>query len=258
VKFESAEIVRGVLPLKSSFETSLGAQDDREFILVHVFSSAGEGWGECVAPSLPFYSAEFIDSAAIVLRELLLPAVMAQDHITAADLTALLRPVRGHRMAKSAVEMAVLDAQLQQAEMSFADYLGATTTSVPSGVSVGIQPDLDRLIATVGGFIADGYVRIKLKIKPGWDIEPLTAVRESFGGSLPLQVDANAAYSPSDARHLAKLDRFDLLMVEQPLGADDLTEHARLRVLMDTPSVSTSRLPARRAPRTRSAWAPVR
>src|SRR6476469_1801356 len=141
----------------------------------------------------------------------------------------------GHRMAKAALEMAVLDAQLRGTGQSLAAYLGATRDSVPSGVSVGIQPSIATLLDVVGDYLAEGYVRIKLKIKPGWDIAPVEAVRERFGELIPLQVDANAAYTLADARVLRRLDAFDLLLIEQPLPEDDLRQHAELAKLVRTP-----------------------
>ena len=147
-------------------------------------------------------------------------------------------------MAKAALEMAVLDAQLRAAGTSFADYLGVTVDRVPSGVSVGIQ-DESRAARVVEGYLDEGYVRIKLKIKPGWDIEPVRAVRERFG-DIPLQVDANAAYTLADAALLRRLDAFDLLLIEQPLAEDDLRQHALLARSSRRRSASTSRSSPRR------------
>ncbi len=138
-------------------------------------------------------------------------------------------------MAKAALEMAVLDAELRAEQRSFADFLGATRDRIPSGVSVGIHPTVDALLATVAGYLDDGYVRIKLKIEPGCDLEPVAAVRDLIGPDMPFQVDANAAYTRHDAEHLAKLDAFDLLLIEQPLPEDDLLGHAELARAIGTP-----------------------
>jgi O-succinylbenzoate synthase len=138
-------------------------------------------------------------------------------------------------MAKAALETAVLDAQLRASAEPFARFLGATRDRVPCGVSVGIMNSIPELVETVGGFIDEGYVRIKLKIEPGWDVAPVRAVRERFGPDLLLQVDANAAYGLADARHLARLDDFALLLIEQPLANDDLVQHAQLARLLRTP-----------------------
>jgi O-succinylbenzoate synthase len=143
--------------------------------------------------------------------------------------------VRGHRMAKAALELAVLDAWLRAAGRSLAAHLGATRDRVPAGVSVGIHDSVPELLDAVAGYLDQGYLRIKLKIEPGWDTEPVAAVRERFGGDLLLQVDANAAYTLADAGHLAALDRFGLLLIEQPLAEDDLAGHAELAGRLATP-----------------------
>jgi o-succinylbenzoate synthase len=145
------------------------------------------------------------------------------------------RPVKGHQMAKAALETAVLDAELRAKHMSFAQYLGAVRDRVPAGVSVGIPGSLTELISQVEGYLEQGYRRVKLKIQPGWDLEPIRAVRERFGPDLALQADANAAYTLASARHLRALDEFGLLLLEQPLADDDLLGHAELARLLATP-----------------------
>ncbi len=146
-----------------------------------------------------------------------------------------LRGLHGHRMAKAALEMAVLDAQLRAAGTALADHLGGVRELVDSGVSVGIMETIPTLLEAVGDYLDQGYVRIKLKIEPGWDIAPVAAVRERFGDDVLLQVDANAAYTLRDARHLARLDVFDLLLIEQPLPEEDLRGHAELARRVATP-----------------------
>lgn len=146
----------------------------------------------------------------------------------------LLDHIVGHRMAKASLEMAVLDAELRERGESLAHWLGATRDRVPSGVSVGIQASVPELVDVVGGYLSEGYVRIKIKIKPGWDIEPVRALREAFG-DIPLQVDANSAFTLADAGTLRALDDFDLLLIEQPLYEDDLRLHARLASQLRTP-----------------------
>jgi O-succinylbenzoate synthase len=235
VKIDGVEIRRICMPLKAPFETSFGVQNARELILLRVVTTDGEGWGECVTMGDPLYSSEFNAAAGLVLRQYLIPALMAAEGPTAARVGTLLERFKGHRMAKGALEMAVLDAELRSAGMRFADYLGADKERVSAGVSVGIEPTIADLLHRVSDFIDQGYVRIKLKIKPGWDIEPVRAVRERFGDDLLLQVDANTAYTLADARHLARLDDFDLLLIEQPLGDEDLTDHAELAKLIRTP-----------------------
>ena len=236
------------MPLTSPFETSFGVEAERLAVLLRVLGSVPgadqhpvdvQGWGECVAMEAPLYSSEYAAGAADVLRRFLVPRLL--DHVedtgdvTAEQIDGLLTPIIGHRMAKAALEMAVLDAQLRGIGQSFAGYLGATRQRVPSGVSVGIQPSVAALLEVVGDYLAQGYVRIKLKIKPGWDVTPVEAVRAHFGELIPLQVDANAAYTLADARTLARLDAFDLLLIEQPLAEDDIRQHAELARLIRTP-----------------------
>lgn len=235
MKLQGVELLRVELPLRSPFETSFGVQTARHVILVRAVTDVGEGWGECVALPDPVYSEEFGDAVVIAMRDFLVPALLAQARVTGPGVAQVLSPFKGQRMAKGALEMAVLDAELRAAGMSLADYLGATRTRVVPGVSVGIQPSIPALLEVVGGYLEEGYARIKLKIKPGWDLEPVAAVRDRFGSDVLLQVDANTAYELADARHLAKLDEFDLLLIEQPLADDDLTEHAALASLIRTP-----------------------
>jgi o-succinylbenzoate synthase len=232
MKLAGVELRRIRMPLVSPFRTSFGTDVDREVLLVRVFGDETEGWGECVAAADPLYSAEYVNGAEQVIRDFLLPRLPAD--VTARALGAAFAPVRGHPMAKAAVEMAVLDAELRAAGMSYAAYLGATRTRVPAGVSVGIMDSIPELLDAVDAYLAQGYVRIKLKIEPGWDLEPVRAVRERFG-DIPLQVDANTAYTLGDARQLAKLDPFDLLLIEQPLPEDDVRGHAELAKRIKTP-----------------------
>lgn len=240
MKIEGIELRRIAMPLVSPFRTSFHTETERDVLLVRVVTPQAEGWGECVAMSEPRYSPEYVDGAADVLRRFMIPALRARLADTPARFDAnlvghLLGPIRGHRMAKAALEMAVLDAELRASGRSFASYLGATRDRVPCGVSVGIMNSIPELLDAVAGYLDDGYVRIKLKIEPGWDVEPVRAVRERFGDDLALQVDANAAYTLADANHLAKLDDFDLLLIEQPLAEDDMVQHARLARRLRTP-----------------------
>jgi len=235
LKVTAVELRRIRLPLVSPFRTSFGTQTTRAVLLVRVVTSEAEGWGECVAMEEPLYSAEDVETAAHVLRSQLVPRVLAVgDGLTAARVAVALEPVKGHPMAKAALELAVLDAELRAAGRSFGDHLGAVKATVPAGVSVGIMDEVPQLLDAVDGYLSQGYVRIKLKIEPGWDLEPVRAVRERFG-DIGLQVDANTAYTLGDARHLARLDAFDLLLVEQPLPEDDLRGHAELAKQIATP-----------------------
>jgi O-succinylbenzoate synthase len=231
----SVELLRVHLPLVAPFQTSLGVQTDKDVLLVRVETPDAVGWGECVADSEPDYSSEYVDAAEHVTVHHLVPRLAAAAPLTASRVATLLAPVKGHRMAKGALEMAVLDAELRATGTSFGRHLGAVADRVPAGVSVGIQPSIGALLDTVGGYLDEGYLRIKLKIQPGWDVEPVRAVRDRFGDDVLLQVDANTAYRLSDAAQLARLDPFDLLLLEQPLAEEDLRGHAELARRVRTP-----------------------
>jgi o-succinylbenzoate synthase len=235
VKLSAVELRRIALPLVSPFRTSFGSVTERDILLVRAITPDGDGWAECVALTDPTYSPEYVDGAQHVLRHHLLPRLFALGDVRAAQVGPALHPVKGHQMAKAAIETAVLDAELRQAGVSFAQHLGAVRDAVDSGVSVGIMGSVDELLDAVAGYLDAGYLRIKLKIEPGWDIEPVGAVRERFGDDLLLQVDANTAYTIRDADHLAKLDPFDLLLIEQPLPEHDVRGHAELAKRIRTP-----------------------
>jgi o-succinylbenzoate synthase len=235
MKLEALELRRINLPLVAPFRTSFGTQTERDILLVKAVTPDAEGWAECVALSEPTYSPEYVDMAQHVIRHHLAPKLFAAGDITAAQVATALGSVKGHQMSKAAVETAVLDAELRAAGTPLSAYLGSVRTEVDSGVSVGIMNSVPELLDTVAGYIDAGYLRIKLKIEPGWDIEPVGAVRERFGDDLLLQVDANTAYTLADARHLARLDPFELLLIEQPLPEDDVRGHAELAKMIRTP-----------------------
>jgi O-succinylbenzoate synthase len=234
LRVEAIELHRIAMPLVRPFVTSFGSQSERDVLLVRAITDAGEGWGECVAMADPIYSSEYVEGAQAVIEGYLGPALLAAGEITAEDLREVFGSVLGHRMAKAAVEAAVLDAQLRAAGVSFGEYFGATRPEVDCGVSVGIAPDLRSLLGEVEGYVREGYRRVKLKIKPGWDVEPVAAVR-SLIGDLSLQVDANTAYTVDDIEHLRELDPFRLLLIEQPFAEDDLGAHVALARAIDTP-----------------------
>ena len=245
MKIEAVELRRISIPMISPFRVSFGVEHQRDILLVHVVGTETEGWGECVAMSRPLYSAEYTDGAEDVMRRHLLPRLFEAGDVTADQVAEILRPLHGHPMAKAALEMAILDAELRAAGVSLADHLGAVRTEVDCGVSVGIHEDPAELVEVVDGYLAEGYRRIKLKIEPGHDVEAVRAVRERFPAIL-LQVDANTAYTLGDAPQLAKLDEFDLLLIEQPLAEDDVRGHAELARLLRTPicldeSITSSR-----------------
>jgi o-succinylbenzoate synthase len=229
------ELRRVRLPLVEPWRTALGVLHERDVCLVRTVFDGAEGWGECVAMGDPSYSPEYTASAVDVLRRYLLPCLLAAPApFTAADVAWLLSRVKGHRMAKAALELAVLDAECRAAGQSLASRLGASRRQVVAGVAIGVTDSVEAVVASVAERVAQGYRRVKLKIHPGWDVEPVAAVRARFG-TLALQVDANGSYAGSGGAALAALDGFGLLCIEQPLADDDLVGHAALARTLRTP-----------------------
>lgn len=236
MKLEAVELIRLDVPLKSAFRTSEGSVTVHEVFWVHAITDVGEGWSECAANALPDYSNEYHTGAMDVLKKFFLPQIFALgDELTAEKVAPTLHWAKQHRMAKAALETAILDAQLRAENTSLATYLGAVKDRVPAGVSVGIMDSLDELHSFVSGYLADGYLRIKLKIEPGWDYEPVKMVRQEFGDDLLLQVDANTAYTRDDFDLLKRLDEFNLLLIEQPIFEEDILGHKKLADYIDTP-----------------------
>ncbi|KRB36777.1 o-succinylbenzoate synthase [Microbacterium sp. Root180] len=222
------------LPLVAPFTTSFGTETVREVIVVRALTSDGDGWGEIVTMAAPLYSSEYTQSAWDVALRWLAPALLDRGRLAPEEVASVLAPFVGHRMVKAGLELAVLDAALRSEGRALGEYFGAVRDRVPSGVSVGIQRDPAALVDAVGGYLDEGYARIKIKIKPGRDIADTAAVRDAFG-AITLQVDANSAYTLADVDTLAELDRFDLLLIEQPLQEDDLVDHATLARRLRTP-----------------------
>lgn len=239
MKLVSITLHQVSIPLVTPFETSFMRETEKDCYLVEATfdTDRGEitGWGESVAMISPLYSSEYVAAGIDVTRRWLAPILFGVDDLTAETVGWHLRHVVSHPMAKSALEMAVIDAQLQLNGQSFKSYLGGVVDSVPSGVSVGIQDTVEETVRVIGDYLEEGYARIKLKIKPGKDIAPVAAVREAFGDDFGFQVDANAAYTLVDASHLRRLDDYGLLLIEQPLGEADIRQHAELAKLMETP-----------------------
>jgi O-succinylbenzoate synthase len=214
------------LSLLHPFETSFGRTTERHIILVRVEDADGaEGWGECVADENPFYSEEWTESAWAVLEQFLAPLVIAGKGF---------EHVRGNRMAKAAIETAMWDLDARQRGLPLWKLLGGTQREIASGVSIGLQPTTSALLEKIERELAAGYQRIKIKIKPGHDVALVEAVRAEFP-DIPLMVDANSAYRLSDAAMLRSLDRFNLMMIEQPLAHDDIAQHAKLQSAIATP-----------------------
>lgn len=223
------------LPLIRPFETSTSRKDSIQHILVRVEAENGiEGWGECASPADPYYCPETTETCWHILRDILVPSVIGKDWATIDDLIALFGPIKGNGFARAGLEMACWDLLARSEGMSLAAMLGGTRTEIESGVSLGIERDTGRLFALIEQYLEEGYRRIKLKIKPGHDVDVVRRVRDRFG-DIPLQVDANSAYTLADIDHLKSLDDFGLLLIEQPLAHDDIIDHARLQAVMNTP-----------------------
>lgn len=234
MRIDRIELRRLRLPLVHSFETSLGRITEKAFLLVRLFAGGLEAWGECVAEEAPYYSPETTETAWHVITGFLAPTLLASELERPADVSRLFRAVRGHNMAKAALEMSCWDLFARAERVPLSRLLGGVRARVESGVSIGIQGSLDQLADRVEAELAAGYRRIKIKVKPGWDVSPVEHLRRRFG-DIPLMVDANAAYGLEDAPHLAELDRFALMMIEQPLDGDDIADHARLQPRLATP-----------------------
>jgi o-succinylbenzoate synthase len=234
VKIDRIELRLLRLPLVRFFETSFGRLTGKAFILVRLTGEGIDAWGECVAEETPYYSAETTETAWHVITRFLAPLLLASAPAHPREVFPAFGAVRGHNMAKAALEMACWDWHARAQDVSLAHALGGVRPRIASGVSIGIQDSIEQLVERVGVELDAGYRRVKIKVKPGWDVEPVRAIRERFG-DIPLMVDANAAYTPADADRLAALDPFALMMIEQPLDYEDLTDHARLAARLQTP-----------------------
>lgn len=231
---DGAELRLLELPLKFRFETSFGVQTKRTILLLTLRAGGLEGYGEGVMERLPSYREEVVPGAEYLVREVFLPRVIGQTFRSPAELEMTLAPFRGNRMAKAMVEMAFWDLWARALGVPLQSLLGGTRGHVPVGVSLGIQGSVEATVDVVRKHVEQGYKRIKLKIKPGWDVAPVRAVREAFA-DLTMTVDANSAYSLSDARTFAQLDELGLDYIEQPLAYDDVHDHAKLQAQIRTP-----------------------
>lgn len=234
MQVERVELRKILLPYPSVFETSGWRETGSHAVIVRVDGEGVTGWGESPVGQSPFYNEENTRTVWAMMQDYLAPMLMEKELASPEDVTPAFARVRGNRMAKAGLEFAVWDWFGVAQGRSLKEMLGGTRDRVAVGVSVGIQPDIDTLLRTVEGYLDGGYSRIKLKIKPGWDVEPTRAVREAWP-ELMLQVDANSIYHLSDAAHLAELDAFGLLLIEQPLAHDDIVDHAKLKPQLRTP-----------------------
>lgn len=223
------------LPLIHFFETSFGRTTERRILLARVIDKDGtEGWGECTAGEGPFYSDEWAESSWATLREFLAPMVVGKEFASAAQAFSLMKAVRGHRMAKATIETACWDLEAKQARMPLWKHLGGVQAEIPCGVSIGIQNTPEALLEKVERELKAGYQRIKIKIKPGWDVNIIERVRRNFP-DVRLMADANSAYTLADAALFQELDQFNLMMLEQPLSHNDIFDHAELQKQIKTP-----------------------
>ncbi len=222
------------MPLVHFFETSFGRTTERRILLVEVESDGATGWGEVTAGEGPFYNEEWVDAAWLVLRDFVVPRVLRQEVGSAAELAARMPPIRGHQMACAGLETAAWDLEARLLGVPLWRHIGGSRTEIPCGVSIGIQDSVDELLGLIERETAAGYQRIKIKIKPGWDVDVVRQVRERFP-DIQLMADANSAYTLEDVEHLKRLDEFSLMMIEQPLAHDDIIDHATLQAQLETP-----------------------
>jgi o-succinylbenzoate synthase len=228
MKIEAITIREIQMPLVHFFETSFGRTYSRRILLLTVHCEGVNGWGECVAGEDPFYSSEWAETAWPTITQYLAPVLIGQNLASARDCVALFSKVRGHRMAKAALENALWDAEAKQKNMPLWKLLGGARCEIPCGVSIGIQDSVEQLLGKIQTELAAGYRRIKVKVKPGWDVNVLERIRSRWP-DITLSCDANSAYTLDQVEHLRSFDQFNLLMIEQPLWNDDIFYHARLQ-----------------------------
>jgi len=234
MKIEHVEIREIRLPLVHFFETSFGRTTERRIVLVRVDAEGLTGWGEVTCGEEPFYSHETPETAWYILRGYLIPWSLGREWAVASELAPRFKPVRGHNMAKAAIENALWDIESQMKGVPLWKHLGGVLEEIPCGVSIGIQNTVEDLLEKIQRELEAGYQRIKVKIKPGWDLDVLDRIRQKFPG-IALMADANSAYTLADLPLLKSLDRFYLMMIEQPLGWEDLIDHAKLQRQIATP-----------------------
>jgi len=235
MKLERITLRQIQMPLVHFFETSFSRTYKRDIILVEAQGEGISGWGEVTAGENPFYNEEWTDSAWLVLRDYVAPRVIGKELASACDVAPLTKHIRGHKMARGGLETAVWDLEARRAGVPLWKQIGGgARREIPCGVSIGIQDSVEQLLEKIEGELAAGYQRIKMKIKPGWDVDVVARVRERFP-SIKLMADANSAYTLADAAHLKRLDEFYLMMIEQPLSHDDIIDHAELQAQLETP-----------------------
>lgn len=222
------------MPLVSPFETSFGRETNRQCVIVEIHSEGLVGWGECAATRDPGYNYETTGTAMHILKDFIAPLLLGQDVKDALDFQRCVSGIRGHHLAKAGVEMAIWDLLGKREGKSLREMLGGVRDKVEVGVSIGIQESAQTLVRSAAEYVSQGYARVKIKIKPGRDVEDTSAVRKEFP-NLRLQVDANSAYSLDDAPRLKPLDELNLLLIEQPLFEDDIWDHHKFQEQFETP-----------------------
>lgn len=247
MRLEAVVLREVTLPLRKPFAGPAVWAHRKQFVLVEARAGGLSGWGECVALETPFYTEETVETAWHILHDFLAPAVL-QGEVHPRALPEAFRKVKGHPMAKAALESAIWDLEARVHGQSLAKVWGACRERVPAGVSVGLHPDLDQLFREVDGFLEQGYRRVKVKVEPGRDVALVKAIRERYG-DIPLMVDANGAYTLADLPLLKELDAFGLMMIEEPLAGGDLEACARLQAELSTPICLDESLPDARAVR---------
>jgi o-succinylbenzoate synthase len=228
MKIEAITLREIQMPLVHFFETSFGRTYHRRILLVTAHCEGTDGWGECVAGENPFYSSEWVDSAWATMAHYLAPSVVGHEIESGREGAVLMSKVRAHRMAKAAIENALWDAEARQKQQPLWKLLGGIRKEIPCGVSIGIQDSVEQLLKKIEIELDAGYRRIKVKIKPGWDVNVVEKIRSRWA-EITLSCDANSAYTLDQVEHLRSLDQFNLLMIEQPLWDDDIYYHSRLQ-----------------------------
>ncbi|WP_144509638.1 o-succinylbenzoate synthase [Bacillus sp. FJAT-22090] len=223
------------MTMKSPFATSFGTFQDKEFLLLEVTDELGNtGWGESTAFHSPWYNEETLETNLHMIRDFLIPLVLDREITHPDEVNELFAPLRKNNMAKAAVEGAIWDLYAKRNKLTLAEALGGSAKEIEVGISIGIQKSTEDLIELVRGYVAEGYKRMKVKIKPGFDVHVIQALREAFP-NVPLMADANSAYTLEDIEVLKQLDEFNLTMIEQPLASDDIIDHAKLQKELKTP-----------------------
>ncbi|SER66593.1 o-succinylbenzoate synthase [Psychrobacillus sp. OK032] len=223
------------MTMKSPFATSFGTFQDKEFLLLEVTDELGNtGWGESTAFHSPWYTEETFETNLHIIRDFLIPLLLNKEIHHPDKVSEIFSPLRKNNMAKAAVEGAIWDLYAKRKKLTLAEALGGTAEKIEVGISIGIQQSKEQLIEVVRGYIAEGYKRMKVKIKPGYDVEVIRSLREAFP-TVPLMADANSAYTLNDIGLLKQLDEFNLMMIEQPLASDDIVDHAKLQKAIKTP-----------------------